>query len=69
VAGGVEHDPDALRVAIWRLPWCFCAAGLDRVGDGRFKVDDFDLEVEHLGLLSGPLGPRRRLIPRLALDV
>jgi hypothetical protein len=69
VPGGVEHDADALAVAVRRLPWCFRAAGPERGGDGGLEVVDLDLEVEHLRLLVRPLRPGRRLVPRLALDV
>src|SRR5947207_1947921 len=52
MARGVEHDADALGVAVRWLPGCLGAAGVDRGGDGRLEVVDLDLEVEHLRLLA-----------------
>ena len=71
MACGVQHDAYAFRVTVWRLPRCFRTTALKRRGNSRLDVVDLDLdlEVEHLRLLAGPLRPRRRLVPVLALDV
>ena len=69
MAGGIEHDPDALAVTVWWLPRRFGAASLECGGDSDVEVVDLNLEVEHLRLLTPPLRPRRRLVPPLALDV
>src|SRR6476660_7482199 len=61
VAGGVEHDTDPLGITVRRLPRCF--------RPGRVEIIDLNFEMNHLRLLAGSLGPARRLVPRLALDV
>lgn len=48
VTGRVQHDPNAVAVAVRWLPWRLSAASLKRNGDRRFKVVDLDLEVQHL---------------------
>lgn len=69
MSGGVEHDTHALRIAVRWLPGCFRATRIERSGHGGLKVVDLDLEMKHLRLLTGLLGPARCLVPRLALDV
>jgi hypothetical protein len=69
VAGGVEHDAQAIAISIGRLPWSLGTTKLDGACNRDFKVLDLHFEVEHLGLLALVLGPRGRLVPRPRPDV
>jgi len=69
MASRVEHDADAPGVSVRWLPRRFGAASADSEGNRCIEVVHLDLEMHHLRLLAGPLGPRRRLVPGLALDV
>lgn len=70
MSGRIQHDPDAVGIAVWRLPGGFPSAGSESGGDRYLEVVDFDLEVEHLLLLIRAFWPSRRLIPgNVALDV
>ena len=64
MAGGVDHHPDpGLRLVLGQP-----CPGRDGVGDRRVEVVDLDLEVDHLVLLTGLLGPHRGAVPLLSLD-
>src|SRR4051812_44443884 len=69
VSRGVEHDADLLGITVGWLPRCLGAASVDYSLDGGVEVVDLDLEMEHLGLLTRLLGPRRRPVPAFGLDV
>lgn len=69
MTGRVEDHSDPLAISIRWLPGCLGATKLQRAGDRGLEVVDLDLEVHHLRLFSRLLGPGRRFVPRVALDV
>ncbi len=69
MAGRVEHDPDPGLVAVGRLMRGFRTARPDRTSNGRVDVVDLDFEVEHLLLFARFLGPDRRNVLLIALNV
>ncbi len=69
MAGRIEHHADAALVTVRRLVRSDGSAGGNSVRDGSFQVLDQDLEVQHFGLLVKLLGPCRRAVPLLRLEV
>src|SRR5262245_37907432 len=68
VARRVEHDPELGGVAVGGLVGGDPGAGLDGEGDRVLDVVHLDLEVDHLVLDAGLLGPGRRDVPLLRLE-
>lgn len=62
VACRVEHDAKTRAVAVRWLVRCFIASPLENESNGCVEVIHEDFEVHHLRLVSGPLGPDRRLV-------
>jgi len=62
--GGVEHHAHAFL----RLVFGDARAARDRMRDCRMEIVDLDIEVDHLVLRIGALGPRRCSVSRIGLE-
>jgi len=69
VACRVEHDPKTRAIAVRWLVRCLVASPLEHQSNGCIEVAHEKFEVHHLRLVSELLGPDRRLIRFLRLDV
>jgi aminoglycoside phosphotransferase (APT) family kinase protein len=69
VARWVEHDAQSCRVAISWLVRGFCSTASQDEPHSGLKVVDHDLEVHHLPLTPGLLGPNRWFVPLLSLQI
>jgi hypothetical protein len=69
VARWVKHDAQSCRVAISWLVRGFCSTASQDEPHSGIKVVDHDLEVHHLPLTPGLLGPNRWFVPLLSLQI
>ena len=69
VAGGIEHDPEPVGVAVGGLGHRLGRAGRQGDRHGLADVGHGELEVGHLRRTARAFGPHRRLVPGLGLHV
>ena len=69
MTGGVEHHSYPLAISVGWLPGCLGATELQSAIYGDVEVVDLHLEMHHLRQFARLLRPRRRLVPRVSLDV